>query len=185
MSRIRRPFRTRIAAAATGLLALTLAGCVPGYYAGGSLASLDLYTYESTPDYPQTVTLVDTSTGEKIWSVDIPVGKQLVIRFAENKAKGDKSRPDVMRWEIMQRDTTSGVLDNSIPVPPAWQRRVDVTLRSNSAVPQRPATAEIPRFEPAAPAAPATEPAAEPAATPAPTPAEPPIPLPGDPPSSR
>jgi hypothetical protein len=127
------------------LLALALAasallpGCVTGYYPGGQLASNDQYTYESTPDFPQTVTLVDPTTGERLWSVDIPIGQQLVMQFREGANKGDEARPDMLVWGVMKMGQRSGSLDNSMPVPPAWQRRVDVTHRKGGAVPERPA----------------------------------------------
>ena len=84
LSRLARPF-----AAATILASLALsAGC---YYEGGPLRSIDRVTYVSTSWSPKTVTLIDTRTGESMWSVDIPVGQQLVIDF-NAETRGDNTQ---------------------------------------------------------------------------------------------
>ena len=38
-------------------------------------------TWESTEEFPKNITLIDTRSGEKIFVMEIPVGKQLVIDF--------------------------------------------------------------------------------------------------------
>jgi hypothetical protein len=123
--------RTRALAVLAASASALLGGCI-GYYAGGPLSSEDLYTYESTPDYPQTVTLVDHTTGESLWSVDVPIGQQLVVRFLENKNKGDAARPDVMQWRLMPMGQHHGTLDNAMPVPPYTHRRLDTFNRKRS-----------------------------------------------------
>lgn len=141
--------RRHIIAAALGLslAGLTgLAGCVPGYYPGGSLASRDLYTYESTPDAPTNITVIDWTTGEQLLQVEVPVGQQLVVRFFENHNKKNTERPDLMRWKLMKAGTTFGELDNSMPVPDYGHRRVDVSLRKNATAVPKP----LPAAEPAA-----------------------------------
>ncbi|MCB9845612.1 MAG: hypothetical protein H6811_06470 [Phycisphaeraceae bacterium] len=96
---------------------------------GGTLASIDSYTYPSGPYQPATVTLVDTRTGEVVWSTDVPVGKQLSMRFAEGKGNDDQFTPDLLRWAIQDGGTETGSLRNSQPVPGPDARRVDYTLR--------------------------------------------------------
>jgi hypothetical protein len=105
---------------------------MPGYDPGGPQASRELFTYESTPDLPQTITLKDLSTGETIWTFEVPIGKQVVIRFYEGHDTKNASRPDLMRWRVFDRGTQFGELDSAIPVPSAINRRVDCTLRKNA-----------------------------------------------------
>lgn len=112
-----------------------LAGCITGHYPGGGLASQDKYVYESTPDYPQSVVLVNVTTGEKIWSVDVPVGRQLVIQFHEDRNEGDSANPDIMNWQLMEMGNRSGSLDNAMPVPASWSRRIDVFYRKPGEAP--------------------------------------------------
>lgn len=114
-----------------GLATLFLAGCfyMPGYRPGGSQASRDLYTYASTVDNPQTVTLMNSVTNQPLWTVDIPIGKQLVIWFYDNQKTGDTENPSVMRWEIMDLGHESGDLANAMPVPAPGVRFVRVDRR--------------------------------------------------------
>jgi hypothetical protein len=37
--------------------------------------------------------------------------------------------PSIMEWSIMERKTYFGKLENVIPAPPAWARRVEMVLR--------------------------------------------------------
>lgn len=112
---------------------LLLAGC-HGYDGGGPWQSIDQHTYESLPDYPQTVTLIDHTTGETLWSVDVPVGRKLVMRFETGKNKLDPERPDLLLWDLMEFKVQYEKLDNSMPVPPAWRRKLDVSYRKPGAV---------------------------------------------------
>ena len=38
-------------------------------------------TYQSSEEFPKTVTLIDTRNGERLFVMEIPVGKKLVIDF--------------------------------------------------------------------------------------------------------
>ena len=105
-----------------------LAGCYsPGGgwfpYTGGAT------TYSSTETRPTTVTIVDTRTGEAIFAMDIPVGRQLTIDFDEGSGDDPIDAPDLMRYELFVIGTTYGGLDNSMTVPNANCRRIDVTFR--------------------------------------------------------
>jgi hypothetical protein len=108
------------------------------------MASRDLYTYESTPDYPQNITVIDFTTGEKLLSIEVPVGQQLVIRFYEDHDTKNTARPDLMRWKLMPRGTQFGELPNSMPVPDYNHRRVDVTLRKEAEAVPKPANVPPP-----------------------------------------
>jgi hypothetical protein len=125
--------RGRLAVAAGLLLALGTGGC---YYPGGPGYSADTFTYESTSWQPWTVTVVDTRTGQTIWSVDVPVGKQLVVAFKPDRGNKDTGMPDLMQWEIFPLGTRTGTLTNSLVCPPAGSRRLDPTLRPTPELPE-------------------------------------------------
>jgi hypothetical protein len=97
---------------------------------GGRMASLDQHTYTSTAHSPKTVRLVDTRSQEEIWSMDVPVGQKLVMRFYADKSKGNVHNPDVMRWRLIPTMRGTTRLDNSMPVPASWARRIEWELRS-------------------------------------------------------
>lgn len=141
------PTRRTIASLMVAAMVVS-AGCwYPGYSPGGSMASRDLYTYESTPNFPQNVTVVDWTTGEKLLHVEVPVGQQLVVRFYDDYNTKNAARPALMRWKLMPAGTRYGELVNSMPVPGPNQRRLDVSLRENAeAVPKSP----VPAAEPVA-----------------------------------
>jgi len=170
------------------LAILLLGGC---YKEGGIGISLDLSTYKSTSTQPKTLTLVDSRTGDTLWSVDIPVGQQCVVRFYEGRNRKDPMYSALMRWEVMKDGTVFGLLSNSMPVPDQYSRRLDMSIRP---APELPAVAAAAPVEPGqpdkrtgatipqiilpdgqtAPAQPPGEPAAQP-------PAEPPTEQPAEP----
>ncbi len=86
-------------------------------------------TYYSTISRPTTVTLVDTRTEEAIFSIEIPVGKQLSLDFVEGKGDDPVETPDLMRYQLFEIGTTSGKLRNAMTVPAATARRIDVDYR--------------------------------------------------------
>jgi hypothetical protein len=122
-----------LVAAALALGGCALAGPGHAYRAyhdeGGTGMSQDTFVYVSRPHEPKTVTLIDTRSGEAIWTYDVPVGSKLVIDFEADESEGIPERPDLMRWELMNDTELMGRLDNAIPVPAATARRLDVTLR--------------------------------------------------------
>jgi len=95
---------------------------------GGDGVSRDQFTFESTSWMPQTVTVRDTRTGDAIWSLDVPVGQQLVVRFVRDKGPDD-FYPDAMQWDMMKLGTRHATLTNSIGVPPSSARLLEPTLR--------------------------------------------------------
>lgn len=138
----RRIARAALAAAiaAAGLAATAATtGCglayKPYYHESGSGAAIDQYTYVSRPWEPKTITLIDVRTNEPVWTVDVPVGKQLTMRFYEDKNPENTTTPDSMRWQIQDEGTKFGHMANTTLVPPAEVRRIDVELR---AVPEAP-----------------------------------------------
>ncbi|MDP6693271.1 MAG: hypothetical protein QF444_03010 [Phycisphaerales bacterium] len=89
-------------------------------------------TWESTEEFPKTITVIDTRSGEKIFVMEIPVGKQLVIDFETGSGNDTVETPDLMRWEIFNVGTGWGALNNAMTVPNRWSRRLDVTIRPSS-----------------------------------------------------
>ena len=133
---------TRTAAILATLATATLAsatGCGMAYktwyHESGSGAAIDQYTYVSRTWEPKTITLMDVRTNEAVWTVDVPVGSQLTLRFYEDKDPANPDTPDLMRWQIQEEGTKFGNLRNTTLVPAAEHRRLDVELR---AVPEDP-----------------------------------------------
>ncbi len=136
-------------AALVGASALST-GC---YYQGGPLKSADRFTYASNTWEPKTITLIDTRTGETLWTLDVPVGKELVIDFNTPKdADNTEWLPDEALWEVFPYPTRSGQLTNKMRVPPRAARRVDVTFRPVPEMPSgAPTTSTSESFKPASP----------------------------------
>ncbi len=123
--RQRRITRNTLAVLAGTVAVCAVSGC---YYPGGPRYSADRFTYESHAWQPWTVKLLDTRTGEVVWSVDVPVGKQLVVGF--NRGTGpNEFKPDEIVWGIMEKGKRFGTRDNRQPCPPHESRRLDSSLR--------------------------------------------------------
>ena len=86
-------------------------------------------TYWSTASAPTTITVIDTRTGEAFFTVEIPVGKQLVLDFKDGEGDDNVLTPDLMRYDVFPRGQTTGTLRNGITVPDRFSRRIDVTYR--------------------------------------------------------
>ncbi|MBY0112655.1 MAG: hypothetical protein K2Y21_07530 [Phycisphaerales bacterium] len=123
-----------IAVLALGAAAFTLAGCNI-YRQGGSLRSNDTFTYIADEHYPVTVTLMDTRTNEPVWTADVPVGKQLTIRFHEAQYPDNPANPDAMRWRFFDKPTRAGELGSVMAVPNKFSRRIDTSIRSSPEYP--------------------------------------------------
>ena len=120
-------------------------GCslFPGLKPGGAQRSNDEYTYVSTPWEPLTVTLFDRREDMPLWTVDVPVGSKVSIRFYANReTSGTATRPDIMRWEIFDEDRNRARLSNAMAVPGAESRLLQVSLRDE--VPAMPDVAARP-----------------------------------------
>lgn len=118
--------------------ALFTAGGLSGCYSEGGLGwSEDQHVYISRPHQPWNVTIKDTRTGQDFWTVEVPVGKQLVIHFVKGGGTTDSYTPDLMEWAIMDDGAEFERLDNNMPVPPANSRRIDTALRATPELPSR------------------------------------------------
>ena len=96
---------------------------------GGLFASsTGSFTYYSTAEYPKTFVLVDTSTGENIFEMHIPVGKALVVQFVKDQGDDETTTPDLMRYGVFPIGGVSGLLSSSIPVPGSYSRRIDIFM---------------------------------------------------------
>ncbi|RMH23780.1 MAG: hypothetical protein D6693_10715 [Planctomycetota bacterium] len=126
-----RTTRTLAMTLISAALSAGLGGCF--YTRGGPWYSGDApLTYVSTPMSPKTVSVVDTRTGETVWSMDVPAGKKLVVKFDEGEREG-QTLSAVMRWRLFDDPgAIRGKMTNETPAPPVSARRVDMTLRSPS-----------------------------------------------------
>lgn len=114
-----------------GALSLPMGGC---HLEGGPRYSADRYTYVSRSWTPKTISLIDTRTGETTWSVDVPVGEQLVVGFSKGTGPNEL-RPDEIVWGLMPAGRRFGQRNNRQPCPPASARRLDMTLRPTPEMP--------------------------------------------------
>ena len=110
------------------LAALFTAGC---YTPQGGLmpASSGALTYYSTSEEPKTIVLLDMRNGENIFEMKIPVGKQLVMQFYTDSGDDPVYTPDLLKYQVMDLGTQYGSLQNSVTVPDAYSRRIDVFRR--------------------------------------------------------
>ena len=115
----------RAGALALGVIAASLGAC---HSESGPRWSLDLFTYVSSEWQPKTIEVVDTRTGEVFWSVDIPVGQQLVVGFSQGTGPNE-FRPDEIVWEVMPAGRKFGERNNRAPCPPSGSRMIRQTLR--------------------------------------------------------
>lgn len=133
-------FATAIASL-IGLFALsflTLSGCHSPR--GGFMpASFGSTTYHSTETQPKSITIIDTRTGEEFFHMDIPPGKQLTLNFVADGGDDPVMTPDLMRYQVFDLGTRTGRLRNSMTVPNAASRRIDMNIRPGIEYAERPA----------------------------------------------
>jgi len=132
--------RAVVAAAVVSMIGIA-GGC---YSEGGPGWSEDQYVYVSRPHQPWNVTLKDTRTDREFWTVQVPVGKQLVVHFVRGAGTKDTYTPDLMEWAIMSDGDEWERLGNTMPVPPANARRLDPAIRPVPELPDRMVTATTP-----------------------------------------
>jgi hypothetical protein len=110
---------------------LSLGGCwAGGLSEGGDHVSNDKFVYVSDSYSPKTISLIDTRTKQPIWTGDIPVGQQMVVKFRRGRlAAQGESMPDTMLWGLTRAHGYTVHNLNSIPCPPAAARRIEFSLR--------------------------------------------------------
>ncbi len=116
-------FSLNCATAAT-LLALSL-----GLSSLVGCTSTERFSYASTTYAPQTVTLVNTATGENIWSCDIPPGQKLELRFTKTARAAEEAGSDEMAWTLIGQTDQPAGRRSTMKVPPPSHRRLDLTQR--------------------------------------------------------
>jgi hypothetical protein len=104
---------------AAGTLALSLTGCDVH----------EKFTYASTPAVPQTVTLRDTSTGEELWSYDVPPGQELKLWFSNSRDRANAKGFDEMVWVVGPRGQGVPPQQSRMRVPAPNSRRIEGTVR--------------------------------------------------------
>ena len=114
-------------------------GCT--FNEGGSGIALDEYTYVSRPHTPKTVSVVDTRTEQVIFTMDVPVGQQLVMDFDDPDSREGEYLSGEMRWALMPAGYTNAQLRNRVNVPPPESRRIDMELREGPELATLPPTA--------------------------------------------
>lgn len=132
------PVRRSLVTLSGTALALSLAALTACTGPGGSFYSDDRFTYVSNSWQPWTVSVIDTRTGETIWSVDVPVGQQLVVAFIKGTGPNERN-PDMMQWGLVEAGRNAPSLPNLIPVPGRTARRIEPVMRP---VPEMP-SAEV------------------------------------------
>ncbi len=125
------------AGVAAGIAVLSsLNGCMYlGWREGGNQRSLNAFTYISTAHRPLTVTVTDVRTETPVWTIELPVGKQLSMRFEKNSKSTDDLKPYTLRYAIWPAGREYGVLDQTVPMPPEQFIRVDQTVRTIPEIP--------------------------------------------------
>jgi len=136
--------------------ALALSGCASRY---------EKYTYKSVAGQPQTVSIEDWTTGETVWSYEVPVGRQLNIRFLRKADVADSDGWDEMRWNVGAIGESNDGKASTMRVPPPSQRRVRNSIRETPEARLDSFTA-APVDPVAGSTAPAPAPASKPAAVP-------------------
>ncbi len=140
MNRPTRNTRILMTAALAITATLAMTGCFKSLYSntpGGNMRSTDSFTYISTPFEPLTVTLYDHRDDEPLWTVDVPIGQKVTIRFLENRAKdGTTRRPDIMQWAIYDQTKRRASLENTMAVPGPDARLLKVSIRDGIEYPE-------------------------------------------------
>lgn len=118
-------------------LIMTPAALAGGCYSpGGTWMSVDAYCYESHSFQPWTVSVIDTRTRQAVFSIDVPVGQELVMKFSEDDGDtvepGDKPSPiypDMLRWDLWPIGQRLGEPQRQVVVPARQHRLLDTKLR--------------------------------------------------------
>ena len=111
------------AAFIAGVLGVSTLLALPG------CQQFEKYTYRSDVHSQKTITLLDTSTGEKLLPVDIPAGQQLNMVFDNDIQTAEQRGSDVLRWAVRKVGDETVAGGNVMQVPPPSSRRIDMTLR--------------------------------------------------------
>jgi hypothetical protein len=103
----------------------------------GGCDTHEKYSYASTPSVPQTVTLKNTTTGEQLWSYDIPPGQELKLWFTNPAGRANEQGFDEMVWTAGPASEGIPVHQNRMRVPPPMSRRIEGSVRAPEMMPPR------------------------------------------------
>lgn len=96
---------------------------------GGIGYSGDSYTYVSRTWEPKTISVVDTRTGETVWTLELPVGKQLNLKFVKGTGPNE-FYPDEIQWKVVEAGNAGLANTTSrLPCPPRDARRIEWVRR--------------------------------------------------------
>jgi hypothetical protein len=114
-------------AASLALASFSLSGC---YAPDGAMMNYtgQALTYESNEWQQKTVTVVDVRTETPVFSMTVPPGKWLIIQFDKDGGNDRHFAPDLMRYDVKPMGSRTGRLSNSMGVPDAASRRIDVNV---------------------------------------------------------
>lgn len=90
----------------------------------------ETYKYDSDAMSPKTISLLDTSSGETVWTIDVPVGQKLELKFEKRPNVAEEDGFDTMVWTLSKAATDPKGRPNTVRVPPPSQRRLEMTLRT-------------------------------------------------------
>ena len=126
-ARIPRSLAIHVLAASSALGCLVLNGC---YAPDGAMMNYtgQAMTYESNEWQQKTITLVDVRTETPVFSMTVPPGKWLIIQFDKDGGHDPHFAPDLMRYDVKPMGSRTGRLSNSMSVPDAGSRRIDVDV---------------------------------------------------------
>ncbi len=130
-------------------LAALLSGCYSSFSPGGNSFSNNHFTYASDAWSPKSVELIDTRTGQTLWSVDVPVGKKITMKFERNLGQAETSFPDRMTWVVQNLKSNSWRGKQEMIVPGRDARLVELSIRPAPEYPEEQvAMAEPPALDP-------------------------------------
>ena len=86
-----------VPAIAVCLVLLTVVGC-----------SRDIHVFRATATSPKNIAVVSATTGETLWSINVPEGQQLRLDFDRGEKDEVQRSPDTpaktMKWELYNLD---------------------------------------------------------------------------------
>ena len=133
---------------------VALGGCAANFSPRSDGFSNDRFTYESTAMSPKSVALIDVRTEQTIWSVDVPVGQKVTMRFDTVVEDTNPIYPDSMKWVIQPIKSNSWRGSQEILVPGPEARLIELSLRAVpeelgglSAMPEEPAYEAEPEID--------------------------------------
>ena len=128
-----------VPATALCLVLLTVVGC-----------SRDIHVFRSTATSPKNIAVVSATTGETLWSMNVPEGQQLRLDFDRGESNELQRSPDTpaktMKWQLYTLDAAVAYgqkmkggkkLDSDKVDLPDQQTIISMTIREPASGPGR------------------------------------------------